>query len=449
MALRIAAASARTGIPIAIPSLLALERDAAAPAEPWPRPTLDALLDLLGCGRAAVPQLETLDHLGVLGRYLREWPAVRSRPQRNAYHRFTVDRHLFETAAEAAELSRTIHRPDLLLVGALLHDIGKGFPGDHRETGERLAGIVAARMGFDANDVATIGRLVRNHLVLADAATRRDLSDPATAATVAGLVGTADELDLLAGLTRADSIATGPAAWGTWKATLLDELVVRTRAHLAGAPLEPRLPEPSASQRRLMAERRVRLVAEGSSLTVVAPDRPGLLSLVAGALAVNRLPVRSATGLSEGGMAVEVFDLDLAGRDPPDWAGVEREVAAALADPGRLAARLAERSRSVRPPRRPGAAHPAPPRVLVDQLATPRATVLEVRAPDGIGLLSRIAGAIAGCGCDIGFVRAQTLGHEVVDTFYVTDQSSGRKLGEADRLADLERSILDAIAEPS
>jgi [protein-PII] uridylyltransferase len=103
----------------------------------------------------------------------------------------------------------------------------------------------------------------------------------------------------------------------------------------------------------------------------------------------------------------------------------------------------------MRPPHRPGAAHIAPPRVLIDQHATPRATVLEVRAPDGIGLLSRIAGAIARCGCDIQVVRADTLGHEVVDTFYVTDQSSGLKIGEADRLARLERSILESIVGAS
>ena len=78
---------------------------------------------------------------GLLVRLVPEWAAVRNRPQRNAYHRFTVDRHLLEAAAQAAPLGRRrCNRPDLLLVGALLHDIGKGFPGDHTDAGVSVVG---------------------------------------------------------------------------------------------------------------------------------------------------------------------------------------------------------------------------------------------------------------------------------------------------------------------
>ena len=443
LALRIAAASARSGVPIATSTLETIEHDAVAPPEPWPAETRDALVDLLGCGHAATPLLETLDHLGVLSRYIAEWHAVRSKPQRNAFHRFTVDRHLFEAAAEAAEQTRNVHRPDLLLVGALLHDIGKGFPGDHTEAGTRLVVDIARRMGFEAEDIATLVGLVRDHLLLAETATGRDLGDPATVAKVAARVRTTETLDLLATLTRADSIATGPLAWNAWKETLIDELVIRTRAHLHGEEPPVSILEPDAEQRRLMEMRAFRVLPEKGRVTIVAPDRAGLLAVVSGVLAINRLPVRAATGLSEDGMAVEIFDLDMSGSNDPNWSKVEADLARALDDPSSMEAKLAERARGWRLPKRAGAARIAPPRVLIDNDATPRATVVEVRMPDGVGVLARIARAIAACGCDISVVRAMTLGHEVVDTFYVTDGRSGGKVTDPLRVEDLQRTVLE------
>jgi [protein-PII] uridylyltransferase len=446
LALRLAAASARTGVPIAAAALARLEADAAPPPEPWPPATRDAFVDLLGCGHAAVPLLETLDHLGVLGRYIREWQAVRSKPQRNVYHRYTVDRHSFEAAAEASLLTRDVHRPDLLLVAALFHDIGKGFPGDHSVAGEELMRSIAERMGFDATDVETLVTLVGEHLLLPDAATRRDLGDPATIEMVADRVRSIPTLELLDALTRADSIATGPAAWSSWKETLLDELLVLTRAHLAGERAEANPPEPTPAQRTMMKERNLKLVPEGTQLTVVAPDRTGLLAITAGALAVNGLAVRSATGLSENAMAVEVFELDFMGRHTePDWDLLHEDLQRALDDPAALRARLAALGGASRLPVRPGAAKTPEARVLFDNDATPRATIVEVRAPDGVGVLSHIAWALASTACDIAVVRALTLGHEVVDTFYVTDGPTGEKLTDPARLDAIEREILSEL----
>ena len=124
--------------------------------------------------------IEALDHVDVWTRVLPEWEPVRSRPQRNAYHRFTVDRHLLETVANAARLADRVERSDLLLVGALLHDLGKGYPGDHTDAGVELVLQLGPRLGFPADDVAVLISLVRNHLLLPDVATRRDLDDPAT-----------------------------------------------------------------------------------------------------------------------------------------------------------------------------------------------------------------------------------------------------------------------------
>ena len=126
--------------------------------------------------------LEQLDQEGLLARLLPEWDRVRSLPQRHPWHRFTVDRHLVEAAAAAAELTRDVDRPDLLLVGALLHDIGKGWPGDHSVVGEPIARRDRPRAwASPPEDVATCSAaLVRHHLLLPDTATRRDIDDPAT-----------------------------------------------------------------------------------------------------------------------------------------------------------------------------------------------------------------------------------------------------------------------------
>ena len=177
--------------------------------EPWPAEVRWSFLRLLASGRSAVAVLEQLDQEGLLARLLPEWDRVRSLPQRHPWHRFTVDRHLVEAAAAAAELTRDVDRPDLLLVGALLHDIGKGWPGDHSVVGEPIAAAIAARMGFGRADVATLATLVRHHLLLPDTATRRDIDDPATVDRVAATIGDDPAvLQLLHALAQADGAAT-------------------------------------------------------------------------------------------------------------------------------------------------------------------------------------------------------------------------------------------------
>src|SRR5690606_32825398 len=140
---------------------------------------------LLLAGPAAIPVVESLDHCGIWTRLLPEWEPTRSRPQRNAYHRFTVDRHLLEAAAVAAGLAGPVARPDLLVLAALLHDVGKAGDGDHVRRGAQLAARLGPRLGLDAADSATLVPLVRHHLLLAETAPRRDLDVPATVAAVA------------------------------------------------------------------------------------------------------------------------------------------------------------------------------------------------------------------------------------------------------------------------
>jgi len=443
--LRAAAAAAAADTTIHRASLERLAAQASAIPEPWPADVRAALVDLLLAGHRAIPVVEALDQMGLWVAVLPEWVAVRSKPQRNAYHRFTVDRHLMETAANAAALVARTDRPDLLLLGALLHDIGKGYPGDHTVVGIDLLAGMGARMGFDPDDVRVLQDMVRHHLLLPDVATRRDLDDPATLDLVAAAVGDKRTLGLLAALTEADSLATGPAAWGSWKAELVRDLVHRTGHVLAGGSADEVSPDfPTADHLELLHAGAQVLRGEGDRLTVVARDRRGLLSRVTGVLALHGLAVLDAAVTSLDGMALEVLRVESSFGPTISWDKVLAELKLVLAGRLALEARLAERARvyGARPRQR---AVPEPPRVVVDNTASREATVVEVHALDSIGVLYRITRALADLDLDIVSAKVQTLGDRVVDAFYVRDATGG-KLDDPMLIVEIERALLHQLA---
>ncbi|HEX2192640.1 MAG TPA: ACT domain-containing protein, partial [Acidimicrobiales bacterium] len=448
--LRAAAAAAQAGTRLGRSTLDRLAAGGRPPGDPWPAEARDALVRLLASGRAAIPVLEALDQKDLLVRTVPEWESVRHRPQRNAYHRFTVDRHLCEAAAEAASLGGRVARPDLLVVGAWLHDLGKGYAGrpghseDHSVAGAEVVEGLATRMGFGPADVAVLVAMVRHHLLLADAATRRDLDDPATAESVADAVGDTATLELLHALTEADSAATGPAAWSHWKEGLVDTLVSRVAAVLSGeAPASGQFPGPAhlALVARMREEGQVAIDARGPSLTVAAPDRPGLFCRVAGTLTVHGLDVLAARAWSgEDGVAVEDFRVEAVNGGEPQWEAVERDLRRTLAGRLSLEARLAERARAYAGRTRLAVAVPTGTRVTVTNDASDTSTVVEVRAPDRVGTLYRITRALADLELDIRHAKVSTLGPEVVDVFYVVS-GSGEKITDPDHVAEIERAV--------
>ena len=415
LVLRAAGAAARADLPLAPHALDRLATESAPVPSPWPADARDAFVDLLGTGHRAVPVLEALDRAGLLVRLIPEWAHVRSHPQRNPVHRFTVDRHLMEAAAEAAALTRTVARPDLLLLGAFLHDIGKGWPGDHTDAGVAVVRELGPRLGLPYGDAATIVAMIRHHLLLPDTATRRDLADPMTVRTVVEAVdGSRDLLDLLHGLAIADGLATGPAAWTDWKADLVAELVDRARDAVAGQPPQPP-PVLTAAQRALAESSRgeVAVRVDGDSVTVAAPDRPGLLSRTAGVLALHQLDVRAASAVTVGPTAVDVFTVSPRFGSGPDPALLRADVARALAGSLPLADRLAAKEAAY------GSGPQQPPRVLWFDGAATDATVLELRAADAAGLLHRVTAALERAGLDVRGARVSTLGGSAVDAFYL------------------------------
>lgn len=496
--LEAACAAAENALAFDRASLTALQATGAPAWDVWQRA---GFVRLLRAGPNAVPVFEALDHEGVLARLLPEWSHVRSLPQRNAYHRFTVDRHLLEAVAQCAHLldageehlppgrepsveavvARACRRPELLLLGALLHDIAKGMAGDHSEVGEQTAEQVVRRMGFDSEAREILPWLVRNHLLMAEVATRRDLSDASVADNVAAVCsGDAERLRLLYLLTIGDSRATGPAAWNPSKAALVRDLFVKAAAAIErgaakvvaadrrealrsqlgeerAAAFLDRLPEEyvlafdvdtMCMHEELLAEAptvRCKKIAGGHvAVTVVAADRPGLLVTLAGALTVSGLDVTEASlfGTTDG-IALDVFH----GADPfgrvadDDGARVARTIEGALAGELDLSARVEERRRSYAP-----ITKPVPPEVHVDLNSeeSETDTVIEVHTDDDIGLLYRLASAFTELDLDVRIAKVATLGKRVVDVFYVRDSDSAM-IDDPEAVARLRALLVERI----
>jgi [protein-PII] uridylyltransferase len=447
--LRLAATAAATDRTMGRRSLERLRDEGAELPEPWPAEARRLFADTFLAGRSAISVVEDLDHYGLMTRLVPEWEAVRCHPQRNVMHRFTVDRHLCEAATNAAALADRVTRPDLLVVGALFHDIGKGYPGDHTEVGMRLIATIAARMGYPDDEVGVLVDLCRHHLLLPDVATRRDLADPGTIGAVAAAVDSVEFLDLLAALTEADSIATGPSTWGSWKAGLLENLVSRTAFVLeGGAPAEVAVSDwPTPEVVELMSERRRILVGKGTTLTVVAPDRPGLFSRLAGVLVVSGLDVLDALAATDGkGMTACNFTLQPSSTGTVDWDKVTEMASRALEGRVALTARVRQRAQAyARYQRRLSA---APPRfdVVIDNDISDVATVVEVHAADTVGLLFWITQALAELRLDIRSAKVQTFGPQAVDSFYVCN-SAGAKIWDPELLQELELAIRHAVGQ--
>ncbi|MDQ0583720.1 [protein-PII] uridylyltransferase [Streptomyces rishiriensis] len=468
--LRAAAAAAQAGLPLSLHAVRRLAATVRPLPTPWPAEAREQLVTLLGSGRPTIEVWEALEAEGLITGLLPDWERVRCRPQRNAVHIWTVDRHLIETAVRASEFTRRVSRPDLLLVSALLHDIGKGWPGDHSVAGEIIAKDVAARIGFDRADVAVLSTLVRHHLLLIETATRRDLEDPATVRSVAEAVGSESTLELLHALTEADALATGPAAWSSWRGSLVADLVKRVGAVLAGdEPEEPDAVAPTAEQERLAIEAvatsspvlALRAQTEppaedgptddpeplGVELLIAVPDQTGVLPAVAGVLAMHRLTVRTAelraldlpTGV-EGSVLLLNWRVAAEYGSLPQAARLRADLVRALDGSLDIAGRLAERDAAY--PRRRGVVAP-PPRVTVAPAASRHATVIEVRAQDAPGLLFRIGRALEDEGLRVRSMHVSTLGANAVDAFYVTG-TEGTPL-PGDEAASVTRKLEETL----
>jgi [protein-PII] uridylyltransferase len=475
-------------------ALLDSIEDLEIPVEvPWGPDVRRAFLRLLRAGDRGAASLEILDRLDMLARFVPEWADVRCRPQRDPYHRFTVDAHLTSSlramarslAGEGsaddpvqAEAVKQVPDPDALLLGALLHDIGKNGEGGHVPVGARVVGSILDRMDADAPFRDLVGFMVSHHLLLPDTATRRDLSDENLVLDVAAAVGSSERLAALYLLAKADAEATGPAAWTPWRRTLIRELVAKVQHVLERGEMgtelaeeltdrvdrvhrlledEPdtdverflhRMPrryllavEPARAARHFatitppVGANEVRAVhfegarAGSYELLVVARDRSGLLSWIAGSLALAGLSILTAQVFTtEDGVAADLFEVEgVWESEVPDrrWREFRGMLRRAVEGSISLERRVDEKRRWYPAPK-----VPTPVTVAVDNATSDFATVIEVGASDRLGLLYDITRTFAELGLDVHLAKVATYEGRVVDSFYVRD-AMGRKLTDA------------------
>ncbi len=428
--LRASAAAAQLGVPISMDSLerlsSALNQGIGNLPNPWPRDARENLISLIGAGPAMVQIFEALDQEEIIFHWIPEWRAVRSLPQRNVLHRHTVDRHMVETAVQAAALTRKVHRPDLLLFSALFHDIGKGTEDDHSDRGAALIAPIAKRIGFSESDIKVIQLLVKHHLLLSATATRRDLDDPATITAVAEVIPDLQTLELLHALSIADGEATGRAAWTDWKASLVAELVKRVELAITDNTVAQQ-PELSDDQRAKADSGRLSVSIENRqnlyAIEIVIPDSTGILSTVAGVLNLLRLDVRSARTKSVGNSAVMEWIVIPDPHAPVlEEEKLHDEITRALKSRSSLSERIQERIDAYS--QLPSIPVPAPVVETFLDAATD-ATIIEVRSHDRPALLFGIGDSITRSNIDIRSAIVTTLGAEAIDTLYVTEIGGG------------------------
>ncbi len=367
-----------------------------------------------------------------------------------------MDRHLVEAAAVAAELTRRVRRPDLLLIGALLHDIGKGGERDHCIEGAEIAGPIGRRMGLDEADVATVTLMVGQHLLLPHTALRRDPSDPATIGLITERIGgRLDLLYLLHALSEADAQATGPGVWSPWRAHVIADLVGQVATALApDVPAAGNRSDPVdegkkatnlASQgppesgpvdgapRVLM-----RSDVDGFQVAVDAADQPGLLSQIAGVLALHQLEIRQAAVSSVDGQVHDVFAVrPLFGR-PPEPSLLAADLRSSMTGSLPLVERLTAREHAYRRVSRVA----QPSEVIWYDDAAAAATVVEVRAGDRAGLLYWLTSVFDDAGIDVLSARVETFGADAIDVFYLPTKATETEQVRR-RLSHLLRAAAD------
>ncbi len=442
----------------------------------------DEVFTLLDAGEDSLPALSEAAQSGNLDHLLPEMRELMTLRRPGIGHELTVGMHSLRTAtlvrtlpadgALARSLAAVDH-PRTLQVAALAHDVGKCIAGPgHPQRGVQPAEDAAARFGLDPAAARDAGDLVALHLLLAENAQRIDLDDEDAILHAAAQLSRRELLAPLHVLTAADSLSTGPSTWTRWSAALVARLVSLLDAALSDdvdgagiasrgeavrsaslAAMDDRADDERAFVRtaslRYLAGRTPAEIARDAGLvaslartasaddallavgvgptpdtsvvTVVATDRPELLSRIAGAMSLAGLDILALDAYSApGNIALDAFVVTSATRRPTTtetFVQLERLVRASLRDRLELKTRLAERQQHY-PPRTTGP-------VQVETIAAGWDTAIRVSAPDRPGLLHDLAQAVSATGLDIRWAKVLTVDGLAHDTFHVVGPDGG------------------------
>jgi [protein-PII] uridylyltransferase len=468
-------------------------------------------MDILTYETGPETTLRLMNESGVFGRFVPDFGRVVAQMQFDMYHVYTTDEHtiraigilhriekgaLVEDLPIASEVVHKIQSRRALYVAVLLHDIAKGRGGDHSELGAKIAQILCPRFGLKEEETETVSWLVRKHLLLSDAALKRDLDDPKTITDICDEVQSPERLKLLLVLTCADIRAVGPKAWNNWKATLLRELYNRADERMSGGhsttPLDMRIER----ARSLLAERLqdwpvrerddfatsgspsywvtydtdtherharfIRAANDGeqsiaitfavnkskaaTEMLMYTPDHPGLFAKIAGALSISNVSIVDAKILTlSTGMALDTFTIQgfdgAAITTDTKMNRIKSRVIAALEGRLRLDREFqdAQDRTTVR-----FRALESPPRVIIDNTASKVFSVIEINGHDRPAFLSEVTEVISDLGLQIGSAHVSTYGERVVDVFYVKDVF-GMKVENESKIQQIRNALNQAL----
>ncbi|MEN5083818.1 [protein-PII] uridylyltransferase [Bosea sp. TWI1241] len=464
-------------------------------------------LEILTARRSPEIVLRRMNESGLLGRFIPDFGRVVAMMQFNMYHHYTVDEHLIRAIGILAEIDAGaleaehplanaifpgIANRRALYVAVFLHDIAKGRPEDHSIAGAKIARKLGPRLGLTEAQTGTVAWLVENHLVMSTTAQSRDLGDPKTIESFAGIVQTLERLKLLLVLTVADIKAVGPGVWNGWKGELLRTLYYETEMVLAGghsaierkarvghkqAALEARLtdwtpqereaylarhypaywikvdPERQELHARFLreAERAGRTTATRvvtdrfrgvTELTILAPDHPRLLAIITGACAAGGGNIVDAQIFTTSdGLVLDTIFLSRAFEQDEDEMRRGERIAAAIERALKGEIRIADLVEQRRAPPPRGQTFQLAPEVIIDNVLSARHSVLEVSGLDRPGLLYDLTTAIGKLNLNIASAHIATFGEKAVDVFYVTDLT-GAKITSTGRQLVIRQALL-------
>jgi len=454
--------------------------------------------------RGLYDRLSEMHDCGLLGRVFPEFQAISWRVVRDFYHKYTVDEHTLLTIRNLERLTGNVEparqrfanvlaglaAPELLVLSLLLHDVGKWRDDDHADESERMAEAALARLQITGDARDTVTFLIRHHVRMSLVAFRRDTEDPDVVKSFADLVGTEDRLKLLTLLTLADVGAVSPDTLTPWKEELLWRLYVDTYNHLTQRYGDERIGRNQAGLDRLTANlpadvtktelerfveglprRYLHLFAPAAvhqhvrlarnikpdevhvsldrvdaavwSLAVVTLDKPKLFSNICGVLSSFGMNILRGNALTNpNGLVLDVFhftdDEHFLEKNPDAPARISEMLADVVAGRVDVSAQLRGRERGVQSK----SSIRFPPVVRVSNESSSRYTILDIVAPNALGLLHRISRVIAEHHCDVDLVLIATEGGKAIDVFHLTQGRA--KLTEAEQLAltsDLQRTL--------
>ncbi len=450
--------------------------------------------------------------MGLMGLFIPEFKKIRNLPQYGFYHVMTVDLHCLRAVEVISEIKKgaydekwpvfkavfeEVDNQGALFLAALLHDIGKGYGGDHCVTGPELIPGILARLGFDRSWSPLICSVVRHHLLMPRVAQRRDLGEEKTCVHVAQVIQDKQLLKMLFLLSVADSFATGPMARSDWKIMLLTELFQKVQRILErGILATPDATEKIRGKREYIREALIKEFDEeavdhildqvssrymlNTSLSDMAVhfslalklgdqkhawqverrkdvpvtrviqvvyDKPGLFSKMAGVFALNNMAILSAGIFTlKNGLAFDTYEVT----NPPDlyqeaeqWENAQNDLLKAL-DGGLMLDRLIQEKRDAGMLTVSG--RPVKERIVINNHESDFFTLIELRAGPRLGLLYDLACVMFKMDLDIRAAKVDSDGEKMTGVFYVRD-SAGEKVYEPSAIAETKNRLMAALSK--